>query len=505
MSQFLQSMAWPFAACLLLAGILVYLGIHVLSRKVIFVDLALAQIAALGSVWGVLLGWDLQSDPWQVRAFSLVFTILGAAVFTLTRMRDERVPHEALIGITYAVALGATILASSHLAHGAEEVSELMAGSILWVRGRDILSTALVFGAVGAFHWVFRRRFFLISLDPTRAEREGLSLRLWDFLFYVSLGFAVTSAVSIAGVLLVFSYLVIPAVVAMLFAQRIATRLALGWIVGTVVSAIGCSLSYRFDLPSGPTIVASFGGFLVAAGVVNYCVRASDRGGALLRVAAGVGVFALLLGGSFFLQKKEHHDVLHVLETGSKAEKMLALAEVDADPALWPKVLRLAPGILKGADTEVRVRLLDLVEARKDKRLLPDVHALLLDADDSVRERALRCLKSIGARESVEPILAATAKEQDEYLKVGLAEALLELGDARGFGPMIEVIAGGEAAQARRDAWERLKAHIQVDLPYRADLPSAENAKAVENLRRWWDENEKKLVLDRPGVFRIRS
>jgi len=258
MSQFLQSMAWPFAACLLLAGILVYLGIHVLSRKVIFVDLALAQIAALGSVWGVLLGWDLHSDPWQVRAFSLAFTILGAVVFTWTRMRDERVPHEALIGITYAVALGATILASSHLAHGAEEVSELMAGSILWVRGPEILGTSLVFGAVGAFHWIFRRRFFLISLDPAAAEREGVNLRLWDFLFYVSLGFAVTSAVSIAGVLLVFSYLVIPAVVAMLFARKISTRLALGWIVGTVVSAIGCSLSYRFDLPSGPTIVATY-------------------------------------------------------------------------------------------------------------------------------------------------------------------------------------------------------------------------------------------------------
>jgi zinc/manganese transport system permease protein len=129
MTELLRSMAWPFAACLLLAVILVYLGIHVISRKVIFVDLALAQIAALGSVWGVLLGWDLQNDPWVVKAFALAFTFLGAAVFTSTRMRDERVPHEALIGITYAVALGATILASSHLAHGAEEVSELMAGA----------------------------------------------------------------------------------------------------------------------------------------------------------------------------------------------------------------------------------------------------------------------------------------------------------------------------------------------------------------------------------------
>src|SRR5436190_18645114 len=115
MAEVFESMKWPFLACMLLAGILVYLGIHVLSRKVIFVDLALAQIAGLGSVCGLLLGWDLHDDPWAVKAFSLVFTFLGAAVFTLTRTRDERVPHEALIGISYAVSLGATILASSQL------------------------------------------------------------------------------------------------------------------------------------------------------------------------------------------------------------------------------------------------------------------------------------------------------------------------------------------------------------------------------------------------------
>src|SRR5688572_12264450 len=134
MAAFLESMAWPFAACLVLAGIHVYLGIHVLARKVIFVDLALAQIAALGTVWGVILGWDVHEDPWPIKGFSLAFCVLGAAVFSATRARRERVPHEAVIGITYAVALAATILLSSDLAHGAEEVRELLTGSILWVR-----------------------------------------------------------------------------------------------------------------------------------------------------------------------------------------------------------------------------------------------------------------------------------------------------------------------------------------------------------------------------------
>src|SRR6185295_5746236 len=231
--------------------------------------------------WGVLLGWDLQDDPWAVKAFSLAFTFLGAAVFTLTRMRDERVPHEALIGITYAVALAATILASAHLAHGAEEVSDLLAGNILWVRGDLIVFTTLLYAAIGTVHWVFRKQFFLISLHHEDAEARGISVRFWDFLFYVTFGFVVTSSVSIAGVLLVFSFLVIPAVIAILFVDGIRARLVAGWIVGTLVSAIGCSLSYFRDLPSGPTIVVTFGASLLLAGIVRFVVHAPARGLAL--------------------------------------------------------------------------------------------------------------------------------------------------------------------------------------------------------------------------------
>jgi zinc/manganese transport system permease protein len=498
-TDFLQSMAWPFLACLLLAGILVYLGIHVLSRKVIFVDLALAQIAALGSVWGALLGWDLHDDPWVVKGFSLAFTVLGAAVFTMTRTRKERVPHEALIGITYAVALGATILASAHLAHGAEEVSELLAGSILWVRGDTILITLVVFAAVGTFHWLFHEKFFAISLHPEEAERAGVSVRLWDFLFYVSLGFAVTSAVSIAGVLLVFSYLVIPAVVAMLFAERIGPRLVIGWIVGTVVSAIGCSLSYFRDLPSGPTIVACFGGFLILAGLVYYLRNAEDHKRAAVRVVLGALAFAGVIGGSFLLQKREAHDVIHVLESGSKAEKMLALAEVDANPELWARARPLAPSILKDGETEIRVRLLELIEARRDSGLLPDVQALLLDRDDSVSERALRCIRVIGSQTSIEPIYAAALKEEDEYLRVEMAEALLEFGDKRGARLLIDVIAGGEAAQARRDAWEHLSAHVALDPKFNAELATKPDAGRVLELRQWWDAHEAGLVIEHGG------
>ncbi|MDH3216769.1 MAG: metal ABC transporter permease, partial [Candidatus Krumholzibacteria bacterium] len=249
MDEFLRSMTYPFLACLLLAGMHVYLGIHVIERKVIFVDLALAQIAAFGAVYGILLGYEIREDPWAVKGFSLAFAFIGAAVFSLTRTRRERVPQEAIIGITYAVALAASILASAHLPHGAEEMRELLAGSILWVRGDTLVYLAILYVVIGLFHYAFRHRFLLVSMHPEQAMAQGVRIRMWDFLFYVSFGFVVTNSVAIAGVLLVFSYLVIPAVVAVLFAERIGPRLIIGWAVGTLVSFFGVVISYVRDLP----------------------------------------------------------------------------------------------------------------------------------------------------------------------------------------------------------------------------------------------------------------
>ena len=505
MSQLLESMAWPFLACLVLTGIHVHLGIHVLARKVIFVDLALAQVAALGSVCGVLLGWDLHTDPWQIKGFSLAFAVLAAAVFSLTRMRGERVPQEALIGITYAVALGTTILASSHLAHGAEEVSELLAGSILWVRPSTVGWTALLYVAVGAFHFAFRRQLLLVSLHPDGAEQQGLSVRLWDFLFYVSFGLVVTSSVSIAGVLLVFSFLVIPAVIAALFADGLRARLLVGWVAGTLVSGAGCALSYERDLPSGPTIVACFGAALVLAGVVHH-VRASPRvAPALLRVAAGGAVLALLGAGALSLRKQEDHELEHLLESGSSSERLLALAGVEAQPERWPAVEPLAAALLREADPEVRLALLGLVEGHRATALLPEVHALLGHPDDALRDRALRTVKELHQQESVGPLAAALATEEDEYLRVELAETLAELDDARGLGALVEVVVAGTAPQARRDAWEHLAAHTRLDPGLDAALPPAEDPAAKAALRRWWQESAGRLELVAPGVFDVPS
>jgi zinc/manganese transport system permease protein len=258
-----------FVAALILTGMLAYLGVHVVERGVIFVDLSLAQIAALGTTIGVLSGHDMHSTGAYL--YSLGFTFLGAAVFAFSRVhRKTRIPQEAIIGIAYAVAAAAAILAMSKVTGETEHLKEMLVGNILSVSWAELGRTALLFLVIGAFHVAFRRKFFLISLDEEAAERQGLSVRFWDFLFYASFGFVVTSSVSIGGVLLVFSYLIVPAVCAMLFAERLSVRLAIGWSLGAIVSAIGIYLSFLWDLPTGATIATSLGAALVFLSAIRW-------------------------------------------------------------------------------------------------------------------------------------------------------------------------------------------------------------------------------------------
>ncbi|OGC91470.1 MAG: ABC transporter [candidate division Zixibacteria bacterium RBG_16_48_11] len=254
-------LAAPFVAGLVLAGILAYLGLHVVERGVIFVDLAMAQVAALGATVGVLFGLDFHSPAayW----WSLGFTLVAALVVTKTRSKDSHIPQEAFIGIVYIVSAALAILIMSKAPHGGEHLRDMLVGNILTVTWPEVAKTASLYGVIGFFHWVSRKRLLLISLNPERARAEKLNVGLWDLLFYVSFGFVVTSAVSIAGVLLVFSYLVIPAVCAMLFAEKTSSRLVLGWVLGTLVSVAGVGFSYLIDLPTGATIVVTFGMCLV--------------------------------------------------------------------------------------------------------------------------------------------------------------------------------------------------------------------------------------------------
>jgi len=265
--EILQFLILPFISSLILTGIHAYLGVHVVERGVIFVDLALAQIAALGATIAILVGMDPHGSAayWM----SLGFTFLGAMIFSFVRPRDKRIPLEAFIGICYAVASAAAIIAMSKATGETEHLKDMLVGNILAVSKHDVIKTAILYGAIGLFHFIFRKKFLAISMRHGATESSVSNDRLWDFLFYASFGFVVTSSVAIAGVLLVFCYLIVPSVGAMLFADRIGTRLAIGWTMGTLVSALGCYFSVLFDTPTGATIVCTFGAVLVCMAIAK--------------------------------------------------------------------------------------------------------------------------------------------------------------------------------------------------------------------------------------------
>jgi zinc/manganese transport system permease protein len=263
----------PFLAGLVLTGIHAYLGVHVVERGVIFVDLSLAQIAALGTTVAFLAGYDLHSGLSYF--WSLGFTFVGAAIFALTRVhRETRIPQEAIIGIVYSVSAAAAILVMSKAPQETEHLKDMLVGNILAVSYHTILKTAILYALVGLFHFIFRRKFLAISLNAHNGTADSLpNVKFWDFLFYTSFGFVVTSSVAIAGVLLVFSYLIVPSVTAMLFAQSIGKRLAIGWTMGALVTVLGVLLSFKLDLPTGATIVCTFGLSLLVLAVVWWLMR----------------------------------------------------------------------------------------------------------------------------------------------------------------------------------------------------------------------------------------
>ena len=264
----LQFLAPAIAASLIIAGIHAYLGLHVVERGVIFVDLSLAQIASLGAAIAVWQGYDPHTDP-QIYWMSLGFTMIGALIFAMVKGHEARIPQEAIIGISYAVASAAVILAMSQATGEAEHLRDMLVGNILSVQWPEVWATAAIYVVIGIFHFMFRKRFLEISVDPHGASARGVAVRFWDFLFYASFGIVVTRSVAIAGVLLVFCYLIVPSVGGMLFSSRIGPRLAIGWVMGTVVSMLGMYVSVLFDLPTGAAIVCTFGAALIAMAVVR--------------------------------------------------------------------------------------------------------------------------------------------------------------------------------------------------------------------------------------------
>jgi zinc/manganese transport system permease protein len=269
----IELMLPAFVASVIMVGIHGYLGIHVIARGVIFVDLALAQVAALG--WAAAsLGISEGTASYVV---GLGATLIAAALFSVTRMEHRRVPQEAIIGIVYVVASAGTIILAAQAPRGSEHVEELLTGTLLWVTWPEIWKTAVIYSIIGAAHWLLRKRFLTISLEPEQARARGWSVAWWDFLFYALFGMVVTWSVAIAGVLVVFSFLVIPAVIAFLFTSRTTGLLVIAWGTGLAATLLGMVASYITDLPTGPVVVCAFALTLIAAFALRRALRSRLR------------------------------------------------------------------------------------------------------------------------------------------------------------------------------------------------------------------------------------
>lgn len=276
MSEALFFLGPALGICLVIASIHVYLGMHVLAREVIFVDLSLAQLAALGATVAALFSPE-EEHGLEVHAAALAFTVVGAAIFAFTRSARQHVSEEAIVGIVYAVASAVTVLVVSHSPHGAEHIKDILVGSLLNTTWTDVLQTAAVYVVLGGLEVLFARRFVALSWQPEQAEAEGARAHLWNFGFFVLFGLVITISVQFAGILLVFSYLIVPAVITRLFSDRLLKRLFFGWGVAVLASVLGLWASWTLDLPTGATVVAAFGALLVLAAAARGVLPSRAR------------------------------------------------------------------------------------------------------------------------------------------------------------------------------------------------------------------------------------
>lgn len=257
MIEIITFMAPAICMCIILVGICGYVGIHVVMREVIFIDIALAQIAALGVSFGMFFGLQT-SDP-IIFIVSLSCTLIAAYLLSIARKLHSRVPQEAFIGILYATGAAAVILAGDRLAHGSEHVHDLMMGHLLWVNWYEVLIYLLIYLILGTLYFFLHNRLLSISLMKKDNKNNNQKLILWDFIFYALMGILVTFAVRVAGVLLVFGFLIVPAVIGTLLGKSFKSKLVIGWTTGVLVSLIGSYLSYSLDFPTGGMVVVSLG------------------------------------------------------------------------------------------------------------------------------------------------------------------------------------------------------------------------------------------------------
>jgi zinc/manganese transport system permease protein len=257
MSDFLTFMAAPAAACLIYSGVFTYFGCHILKREIIFVDIALAQLAALGVTLYDTFGRD--HNEWEATLLSLILIVAGASFFSYTKKLKNRVPQEAIIGIVYVVGASLALLITSQSAHGAEHLQNILNGSILWTTWPKVMVLLLVVSGITMHHWIYRERFWKLSHQYRHSGEGDSGNQIWDFLFYFTLGIIIVTSVKTAGIFLIFTFLIVPAVIGALFSPVFFSQFIIGTLVSAGTSLSGLVLSFKLDLPTGATLVCCFG------------------------------------------------------------------------------------------------------------------------------------------------------------------------------------------------------------------------------------------------------
>jgi zinc/manganese transport system permease protein len=489
---------FPSLAALILVGTHTYLGLHVISRNVFFVDLALAQVAALGSTVAYLFGFEMADS---VTYFvSLLFAVGGAWFFSIARVRDNRVPQEAIIGLAFAIASAGAILLSAENPHGAEHLRDIMAGSILVVSPGEVVHAAIYYGVIGIFHWVFRKKFLLLSMDREGAINQGMNVQLWDFLFYLSFAVVITSSVRIAGVLLVFILLVAPAVCGAMFASGIRNRLLIGWGCGILATIGGLVMSAHMDWPPAPAISCVFATILIGSGVVGNIAHAPNLSRAILKFA---GIVLVIVGLGFGLRiflksdlawslkaKEEggHHDT----STSKEGEDHHSHGKPEHGQG-GSKGDLLAS--LSDEHDNVRAAAAEKLGKLKDPSAVPNLIQALKDPSTAVKEKAAEALGLIGRPDAQQALETALGiKNEDEWVTLHQAQALARCGGAKGITTLIRLAEEADAKVVRGQAFSAASA-----LTGRASVkdPDSRDGKvALQSLRSWWKDAEARAKWD---------
>jgi len=481
----------PSAAAFILVATHTYLGLHVISRNVFFVDLALAQVAALGSTVAFLYGFELgDSVTYYV---SLLFAVGGAWFFSVARLPDNRVPQEAIIGLTFAVASAGAILLSAENPHGAEHLRDIMAGSILVVSAKEVIQAACLYGAIGVFHWVFRRPLLEVSFDREGAEQRGLRVRWWDFLFYLSFAIVITSSVRIAGVLLVFILLIAPAVCGAMFATGIRARLVVGWGCGILATIGGLMLSSRMDWPPAPAISCIFAAILIGSAVIDSVRRSARKGFALARFAgAAVALCAVGFGLAAFLRSDL---ASHRLGLEVEQEAAAASGHTHGSPEHEHGGSRQdLIGALSDEHANVRASAAEQLGRLGDPAVLPQLSQALQDPADAVKEKAAAALGMLGRAEAAAALEAALGQsDQDEWVHLREAEALVRCGGRKGMSVLIAMASDADAQLVRAQALEKALGFAGQPAQPAGDAAAAT---ALHSLKAWWAANEARAHWD---------